>query len=411
MASQPGHPVTKRVTPVVDHCGGILKARTKCTDKPIASASNNTISFYNHWIPVMVQEPLFFDLTHLPEPDRFPFWRDIGSKIYRPLPAECTPMPPLAVQAHIHSMGSVTLTHMEATAQSYDRTPAMLRTDGCDNFLLVLMEQGTVIHTTGERELTVDAGDLLLLDLSEVGLNRWTRHSQLFASLPRQMLQLKGAAPLQTTRLPRQLPHARLLADHIRSLWQLVTDETGLEDEDIARGLAALAGSYFRPADVTETMELLAATNDEPLLRSIQRWIDTHLHCAELGTQELSARFHVSRSSLYRLFEPWGGVRSYIRERRLQVALQVLRSRNGSSQFSLNQLANSLGFPSSSAFSHAFRRRWGVPPRRAQDDPWFPANLLGSEKEALREGQGQGQAWQRLAQLCTRYYRGLTAQS
>ncbi|GHA23863.1 AraC family transcriptional regulator [Devosia pacifica] len=72
-------------------------------------------------------------------------------------------------------------------------------------------------------------------------------------------------------------------------------------------------------------------------------------------------RLGMSRSALYRLFEPTGGVAAHILERRLELSYRLL---NDAQQNRLiSDIAHTLCFSSESAFSRAFRQRFGITPR------------------------------------------------
>ena len=59
----------------------------------------------------------------------------------------------------------------------------------------------------------------------------------------------------------------------------------------------------------------------EALFQQICRYIETHLEDPDLSTNALLDQFGVSRASLYRMFEPLGGVRNYLTYRRAVAAL------------------------------------------------------------------------------------------
>ncbi|WAP71367.1 AraC family transcriptional regulator [Jiella pelagia] len=68
----------------------------------------------------------------------------------------------------------------------------------------------------------------------------------------------------------------------------------------------------------------------------------------------------LSRSTLYRLFEPFGGVAAYILERRLE---QAYRALGDSRDLRLiGTIAHGLGFAGESQFSRSFRQRFGRTP-------------------------------------------------
>ena len=75
----------------------------------------------------------------------------------------------------------------------------------------------------------------------------------------------------------------------------------------------------------------------------------------------LAERFSMSRATLYRLFEDFGGVRHYIQMRRLLQAYRSLaRMREGDR---IGAIALRFGFSDQAAFSRAFRAAYGLSPR------------------------------------------------
>jgi AraC-like DNA-binding protein len=348
-----------------------------------------------------------FDLEVLPASDRFPFWRTVGSRIYRPLPVGAQLQGQLSVHASTIHLGRITLVKMVATQQEYERTDTMLRSDDCNHFILTVLEKGTILKQTSMQDFSFTAGDVLLLDASETARSRWSAHAQLFASIPRDMLLKQGPGALRTAWLPRHHPHAAMLTNHLRMLWQIAAAGHGGAVDALGVGLASLTAAYFSDRGVVQCLNELADADDLVLLVSIKQWIEDHLHHIDLDANLLAERFHLSRSSLYRLFQSSGGVMSYIRERRLQLAMQRLRTPE-SACHQLSSLARSLGFPSNSAFSHAFRRRWGVAPKRIQTDPnRFLNDSVASMAESWAS-EADCQTWHELSRYIDNYYRKLS---
>jgi AraC-like DNA-binding protein len=56
---------------------------------------------------------------------------------------------------------------------------------------------------------------------------------------------------------------------------------------------------------------------ESSLLRQACRYIDMHLDEEDLRIGAIGVAINVSRATLYRLFEPYGGVAHHVKERRL----------------------------------------------------------------------------------------------
>jgi AraC-like DNA-binding protein len=97
------------------------------------------------------------------------------------------------------------------------------------------------------------------------------------------------------------------------------------------------------------------------LLERIRAHIETILGSPGLSTDALCQAFGISRSALYRLFEPLGGVSAYIQARRLARAHADL-ARPTKAPRKIYDIAYRWGFVSEAHFSRAFRRAFGVTP-------------------------------------------------
>ena len=78
----------------------------------------------------------------------------------------------------------------------------------------------------------------------------------------------------------------------------------------------------------------------------------------------------LSRSALFRAFEPLGGVSAYLWSRRLSAVRLALRDATDARPIA--ELGYAHGFTSSAHLSRAFRREFGQSPRewRRSGEPW-----------------------------------------
>ena len=95
-------------------------------------------------------------------------------------------------------------------------------------------------------------------------------------------------------------------------------------------------------------------------LGAMQQFLMTRLR-GTVGVETLCRHFHVSRSTVYRLFEPLGGVRQFVNGARLDRCYGDLRSADPR-QVRIADVAASWGFTEASSFSRRFRARFGVSP-------------------------------------------------
>ncbi|MBZ9742333.1 MULTISPECIES: helix-turn-helix domain-containing protein [unclassified Mesorhizobium] len=109
----------------------------------------------------------------------------------------------------------------------------------------------------------------------------------------------------------------------------------------------------------------------------------------DFGPSELAAVLGVSRSNLFRLFEPHGGVQRWMLAERLRVCLQsILRS---TSDHKIAAIARNHGFRSESHFSRAFQKRYQISPssvRALNHD----STRMAAYETLLKQGNGNGGA-------------------
>jgi len=140
----------------------------------------------------------------------------------------------------------------------------------------------------------------------------------------------------------------------------------------------AEAGPAMETADAAATIEsilLLARTirehpastdapeavRSDPDLLAAAQLIEARLLDPDLDAAVLVQALGLSRSSLYRAFQPVGGVNAWIRQRRLEHARDLLANRTGPRP-TVGEVAQICGFASDSHFSRAFRKAFGHSP-------------------------------------------------
>jgi AraC-like DNA-binding protein len=160
----------------------------------------------------------------------------------------------------------------------------------------------------------------------------------------------------------------QLLAEFLLNLAARMPDVAPSDYPGVRSSIKAMIEGCMVPArlGVATEMQPVQAT----LLERARRLVQQRLGSATLGVDELCRDLAVSRSRLYRLFEPLGGVVHYIRYRRLldaHIALADPENRR-----SIVDIAAERGFIDPAEFSRAFKREFGYRPSDARANTELP---------------------------------------
>lgn len=239
-------------------------------------------------------------------------------------------------------------------------------------FQLFFYEQGGFCGVNGGRSLAPSSGDIALLDLGrslDVEHSRQSKHLTLI--IPREVLLSRLGQPLDGGLL---LPGARcatqLLAHHLTTLVRLLPQADRAELPVLYDGLLALLATTIRAVQNDERID--GGAQAKAMLGAVCDYVESHLEQPELSVTMICRFFNCSRSYLYRLFQPLGGVSHYIRKRRLQRCLRQLIEQPPRSTRVID-VALRYGFTNQSHFSRLFKAEFGFSPSEA--------NSLGAMEE------------------------------
>lgn len=100
------------------------------------------------------------------------------------------------------------------------------------------------------------------------------------------------------------------------------------------------------------------------LFNKVDEYIDKHLDMPLL-VEDICDEFKISRTRLYELFGSYtkGGIASYIKERRLLKAKELLKSTNKS----VLEISHTVGFSDYNYFLRVFKKYYGISPKKAKD--------------------------------------------
>ncbi len=269
-----------------------------------------------------------------------------------------------ATRQRTWQIGRIAVQHGRAPSLEWLRTPQRLRRDAIDHWLLLVHPRTVTRARVGDAWQVIPAGAPFLVALHEPV--EFVRPGGDWVSmfLPRDafadiagLLDSARARPMLGTT-------ARLLGNSVAMLPQEL--ETAPRSEAPALASAYLALIAAAASTVAEGSPRRAVGNTALRLTQLKRVIHENLGSALLDADWLCRTQGVSRATLYRLFEPLGGVAAYILAARLRETHRALLAPDETR--SIAEIALGVGFFDPGAFSRAFRRRYGCSPRELRAD-------------------------------------------
>lgn len=271
---------------------------------------------------------------------------------------------PYRLELDAWHLGTLMLGCFRSSALAFDRPADLVARSGLDHLLVQLYDGGGFVGVAGDRSIEVSAGDIVVLDLASTFRTRAEPFFNISFLIPRPFFEavLDDPAMLHGVVLKPEAPLAGVLASYFRALAQRVPALDIDEANAAAKATAALATTILSTCARTQR------PRRDPVLspfRAIARQLEARLHEPNLDAEQAAADLGMSRSTLYRVFEPVGGVAGYIRRRRLtRAALALAAPENGRRKIA--EIAFEHGFANEATFSRAFRATFGLSPRAAR---------------------------------------------
>jgi AraC-like DNA-binding protein len=275
-------------------------------------------------------------------------------------------------------MGTLMLGSIRSTALDFERTGDIVAASGIDHVMVQLYLEGGFAGAADEHRIVVRPGDICVFDLGRTLRTRASDFHNLTLLVPRPFFEaaMADVRSLHGFVLGGDKPLSGLLAAHLCQLTARMPAMTAREAEVAARGTVALITAVL--GDCANGLARPATEIASPF-RNIALHIDARLRDADLEPDAIAAAFGMSRATLYRIFEPVGGVADYIRRRRLTAAALELASPDHRRR-KVGEIAFRWGFVREASFSRTFKAHFGISPKaaRSQADRIWSARLSGS---------------------------------
>jgi AraC-like DNA-binding protein len=236
---------------------------------------------------------------------------------------------------------------------------------GHRQIMLLALIEGEVDNVVDGRRQSIRAGDVAIFDHARGYDSTTTAFAMVAIFADRDRLPPVFRLPAaHGAVLPAASGAARLLHRTLAALHELAGELSLAEVISGIDGLFAVTATAL--TDLLARQRAQAYGPDAALIEKAFAFVDQNLADADLTPQRVGKHLGMSRSSLYRLFEPLGGVHNIVLQRRLDRAAQTLLSARAIRPV-WRDIAIQHGFVSYSQFSRAFRTHFGMTPRAFHD--------------------------------------------
>lgn len=205
---------------------------------------------------------------------------------------------------------------------------------------------------------------ILALDMDQPCTIRSSQGRILLLFVPRALVErsFPDAASLHGRWIHATTPLTRMLIEHVIALRRQIV---GLSKKDAHQSFLTavelIVAAFSRQAGLAGNAR---AAVRAAIYGQVRRHVETHLHDPNLSPDSVLASLHLSRASVYRIFEHEGGLAAYIRNRRLRMAADELVR---FPHMEVQDVASGLGFNDASSFTRAFRRAFDIAPRELHE--------------------------------------------
>ncbi|MGJ4855286.1 helix-turn-helix domain-containing protein [Labrys sp. La1] len=325
--------------------------------------------------------PLVFSTETFPPREQFEAWQALNAPLADlTLPDGVTAEQGFAARQIAWNLGGMLVVQQKASAHSYHRSAAKLRSSLIDHWVVILGREGKAWTEVGGRVVESQPGTVEIRSLGHAFRGRMLESQSLTLYLPRDLF-ADSTAILDADNnriLSRNL--AGLLVSHVDTVEARLSE---FSKDDLPGVVNATRDMVLACVASTEERVVAASKHGTvaPMERA-RRFIRNNLQTTAITPDLLCRELGISRTHLYQLFEPSGGVVHYIQKQRLLAAHAALS--DPSDRRLIADIAESFGFASAADFSRAFSREFGYSPRQARSAP-APSRLV---KDSAQDADG-----------------------
>jgi AraC-like DNA-binding protein len=255
-----------------------------------------------------------------------------------------------------------------------------------EEFVIVRLPlKGTCKMISGNSDVALGPGALHLYDAMREHVSVNEELNLLSIGIPYAAIGYDPSRHPYHVAFSSQNPIGRMLVATFQAMHEVVPSSTQHQALQVAEAFVAMLRAFL-------VQEFPDNGNREKFQRgreiAVRRYIAEHISEPGLKATSVCAAMGLSRSVLYRMFEPDGGFESYVRRSRLDIVLRNLNTQAPAHGI-ISATARQMGFHDPVLFTKQFRRQFGCAPSdvvgAALENPLgedFPATIA-SDKNFL----------------------------
>lgn len=299
----------------------------------------------------------------LPAYQRFEAWRDLAVPYIDITPPEDAHAGFDATGTALR-LGPFLLYTASLPAYDHARSALRIRRDSLDHWMIAICRRGLQRQRSGDDIVALRPGVPYVLSMARAfeAQRAGAEIEWLALHVPRDAVPDLEPALAQALGRPLEGATAGLLAGFLCQVAGTMDRLAAADLPHVATAAQALLTAALAPRSEAG---VAAEASIEPIqLARLRRIIRENIGSATLGPARLCGMAGISRSRLYRLFEPLGGVARHIQRERLRFARRCIE--DAADGRTVARIAEAAGFFDPSGFSRAFRQEFGCTPREAR---------------------------------------------
>lgn len=309
----------------------------------------------------------FFSTHGFADAKKYPAWREAIQGVFMVEPVAEETLLNFETSLESYMLGSMMISRTISTTQTFRRTAENIASHAADYLMIEIMQEGSHVLETEKGEKRVQTGDIVLYDMQQEyafkaqGVFNGTRYQYSDMDFVFPLDSIRPLVPhiehLHRHVIPKDTLLNSLLSNHLLTLYDQLPQMTREVVATVSQCTAELIAGLLC---IDPQLELATHDNKEKnQLAIIYGLIMDNLDSPALNIDFFCRELNMSKSSLYRMCEPYGGIMKMVRVRRLRTAYNILME---PSPPQITQLAMQCGYSSLDSFTRAFKKEFGFNP-------------------------------------------------